>query len=82
MKGTVKFFNPTKGYGFITGEDGKEYFVHMSGLPEGAKLYENDKVEFELKETERGPNAVNVQHLQDGDSAGDSASEEDSADAE
>lgn len=66
MKGTVKFYNPRKGFGFIIGEDGKEYFVHMSGLQEGVKLFDNDKVEFDLKETERGPNAVNVHQSQDG----------------
>tara|TARA_Y100000310_G_C20689623_1_gene821377 strand:- start:3617 stop:3931 length:315 start_codon:yes stop_codon:yes gene_type:complete len=60
MKGTVKFFNGSKGFGFIAAEDGKEYFVHISGLREGEKLYENDSVTFDVEEGERGPKAVNV----------------------
>ncbi|MBL7056198.1 cold shock domain-containing protein [Candidatus Woesearchaeota archaeon] len=60
MKGTVKFFNEGKGFGFIAGEDGKEYFVHMSGLGEGTRLNENDSVEFDVEEGERGPKASNV----------------------
>jgi cold shock protein len=60
MKGTVKFYNPTKGFGFITGEDGKEYFVHQTGLAEGANLQENDQVAFDVEEGDRGPKAVNV----------------------
>ena len=42
MKGTVKFFNNSKGFGFIKGEDGTEYFVHHSGLNAGITLNEND----------------------------------------
>ncbi len=60
MKGTVKFFNERKGFGFIAGEDGKEYFVHQTGLQEGASLHENDPVEFDVEEGDRGPKAVNV----------------------
>jgi len=60
MKGTVKFFNARKGFGFIAGEDGKEYFVHMSGLQEGVTLNDNDPVEFDVEEGDRGPKAVNV----------------------
>jgi len=58
-KGTVKFFNETKGFGFIK-EDGNnnEHFVHVSGLIDEIK--ENDQVEFELKEGKKGLNAVNV----------------------
>ena len=58
-KGTVKFFNETKGFGFITEEDSsKEHFVHISGLIDEIK--EGDNVEFELKEGKKGLNAVNV----------------------
>jgi len=58
-KGTVKFFNETKGFGFITEtETNKEYFVHVSGLIDEIK--EGDDVEFELKEGQKGLNAVNV----------------------
>jgi len=60
MKGTVKFFNIRKGFGFIAGEDGKEYFVHQTGLKEGVTLNENDAVEFDVEEGDRGPKAVNV----------------------
>lgn len=60
MKGTVKFFNNMKGFGFIAGEDGEEYFVHQTGLKEGTSLNENDAVEFEVEQGDRGPKAVNV----------------------
>jgi len=60
MKGTVKFFNNMKGFGFIAGEDDKEYFVHQTGLKEGTSLNENDSVEFDVEEGDRGPKAVNV----------------------
>jgi len=60
MKGTVKFFNETKGFGFIKAEDEKEYFVHISGIENGIELNEGDKVEFEPKEDDRGVKAVNV----------------------
>ena len=58
-KGTVKFFNESKGFGFIT-EDGSktEYFVHISGLVD--EIREGDEVEFDLKEGKKGLNAVNV----------------------
>lgn len=58
-QGTVKFFNESKGFGFITDESSKEdYFVHISGLID--KIAEGDAVEFELKEGKKGLNAVNV----------------------
>ncbi len=60
MNGTVKFFNNMKGFGFIAGEDGKEYFVHQTGLKEGVSLNENDQVTFDVEEGDRGPKAVNV----------------------
>lgn len=60
MNGTVKFFNGTKGFGFIKGEDGNEYFVHLSGLNQGVRLNDNDAVTFDVEEGERGPKAVNV----------------------
>ncbi len=57
--GTVKFFNETKGFGFIK-EDGtnKEFFVHVTGLID--EIRENDEVTFDLKEGKKGLNAVNV----------------------
>ena len=58
-KGTVKFFNEAKGFGFITEEDSNdEYFVHVTGLID--RITEGDEVEFELKEGKKGLNAVNV----------------------
>ena len=60
MKGTVKFFNEMKGFGFIAAEDGKEFFVHQSALEEGVTLHENDAVTFDVEEGDRGPKAVNV----------------------
>jgi len=63
MKGKVKWYNSRKGFGFISGEDGKDIFVHRTSLPEGIFLNEEDSVEFEIEETERGPQAKNVQKL-------------------
>ncbi len=60
MKGTVKFFNEMKGFGFIATEDGKEVFVHQSALDQGVTLRENDSVTFDVEEGDRGPKAVNV----------------------
>ena len=60
MKGTVKFFNRSKGFGFISAEDGKDYFVHQSALAEGVTLNDGDAVTFDVEEGERGPKAVNV----------------------
>ncbi len=58
-KGTVKFYNETKGYGFIKDSDsGKEYFVHVTGLID--KIKDNDEVTFDLAEGKKGTNAVNV----------------------
>jgi len=57
--GTVKFFNETKGYGFIKeDESDNEYFVHVSGVID--KISENDKVTFDLEEGRKGLNATNV----------------------
>ena len=60
MKGTVKFFNKMKGFGFVAGEDGNEYFVHQTALEQGVMLRENDSVTFEVTQGDRGPKAVNV----------------------
>ena len=61
-KGTVKFFNSTKGFGFIKeDESNEEHFVHVSGLIDEIK--DGDNVEFELKEGRKGLNAVNVKVL-------------------
>jgi len=61
-KGTVKFFNDSKGFGFITEEGtGKEHFVHISGLVD--EIREGDEVEFDLTEGKKGLNAINVKVL-------------------
>ena len=60
MNGTVKFFNKGKGFGFIAGEDGKEYFVHMSGLAGGVSISDAQAVTFDVEQGDRGPKAVNV----------------------
>ena len=62
-KGTVKWFNNQKGYGFITAEDGKDVFVHFSGLNmEGFKtLEEGAAIEFDITDGAKGPQAVNVE---------------------
>ncbi len=58
-KGTVKFFNESKGYGFIKDdESGNEYFVHVTGLVD--RVRENDEVTFDLEDGKKGQNAVNV----------------------
>lgn len=63
MKGQVKWFDSKKGYGFITGENGKEIFVHFSGImSDGFKsLNEGQQVEFEVGSGAKGEQAVNVQ---------------------
>ncbi|KYK29933.1 MAG: cold-shock protein [Candidatus Proteinoplasmatales archaeon SG8-5] len=63
MQGTVKWYNRIKAYGFIEVEGEKDIFVHKSALPENVVLYEGDSVEFEVEETDKGTQAVNVQKL-------------------
>ena len=63
--GTVKWFNPAKGFGFITQDGGPDVFVHFSAI-EGSgyrNLEENDKVEFEVTQGPKGPNAANVRKV-------------------
>ena len=58
MNGTVKFYNESKGFGFIKADDGEEIFVHVTGLSD--KIRENDSVTFEVQQGKKGLNAVNV----------------------
>jgi len=64
VKGTVKWFNSRKGFGFINSEEGNDVFVHFSALAgdedEYKTLNENDEVEFEVTEGQKGPQASNV----------------------
>jgi len=60
MKGTIKFFNDSKAFGFITGEDGKEVFVHQTELGEGVVVREGDSVTYEVEQGDKGPKAVKV----------------------
>lgn len=63
MKGKVKWFNRQRGFGFITGEDGKEYFVHYLNLKmDGYKYLEEDQsVTFDTEPTDKGVQAINVE---------------------
>lgn len=67
LKGTVKWFNATKGFGFISTEEGEDVFVHFSAIQvDGFKtLDEGDEVEFEIVEAEKGPQAANVVRVND-----------------
>ena len=63
-RGTVKFFNEGKGFGFITPENGgKDVFVHMSAIQGGGSLKEGDKVEFDTQQGQKGPQATNVRQV-------------------
>jgi len=64
-QGTVKWFNDSKGFGFISGEDGIDYFVHHTSIQgNGFKsLAEGDKVSFDIEKGPKGPKAINVVKL-------------------
>jgi CspA family cold shock protein len=60
MKGTIKWYNARKGYGFIQAEDGKEIFVHRTALSTETSLNDGDSVVFEIEDSDRGPKAKDV----------------------
>ncbi len=62
IQGTVKWFNASKGYGFIAHEGGKDVFVHFSAIQSDGyrSLNEGDKVEFSIEDSQKGPQATNV----------------------
>ncbi|MCF8307880.1 MAG: cold shock domain-containing protein [Bacteroidales bacterium] len=64
MKGSVKWYNDIKGYGFIKKEDGTDIFVHRSGLEKSFQVLQaGQEVEFEIKQGDKGPVAINVVQL-------------------
>jgi CspA family cold shock protein len=65
VQGIVKWFNDRKGYGFISQEDGNDVFVHFSSISAAGykTLAEGDRVDFDIEESDRGPEAKNVQKL-------------------
>jgi CspA family cold shock protein len=63
MKGTIKWYNARKGFGFIEVEDGKDVFVHKTSIPDGTYLNDGDNVEFEIEDSERGPTAIKIKKL-------------------
>ena len=63
MKGKVKWYNSRKGYGFIEGEDKKDIFVHRNSIPDGTYLNEGDQVEYEIEDSDKGPQATNVKKI-------------------
>ena len=58
--GTVKVWNPTSGWGFISGDDGDDYFLNVSNIRSGQKLKVGDRVKFDVYEGQRGPAAEKV----------------------
>ncbi len=62
VQGTVKFFNRMKNFGFISPDEGEDVFVHASAIVEGP-INEEDRVEFDIEEGDKGPKAANVKKI-------------------
>jgi CspA family cold shock protein len=81
-KGTVKFYNAVKQFGFINGDDGKSYYFHATQIEKGVKVSDGDKVSFIVSQGERGPRAENVRKAGDEEQeAGESDTESGSDEA-
>lgn len=65
MKGTIKWYNAKKGFGFIKTDDENDVFVHKSEVPNGTFLNEGDKVEYEVKDAEKGKVAINIKKIEE-----------------
>jgi cold shock protein len=63
MKGKVKMFNTARGFGFITGDDGKDVYVHTSAIEGGVALAQGDSCEYEVEEGQKGPRAKGVKKI-------------------
>jgi CspA family cold shock protein len=61
--GKVKWYNPKKHFGFITGDDGEDIFLHSSDLPNGEEVKEGDRVEYETGDAPKGKKAINVRKV-------------------
>ena len=64
MNGVIKFFNTSKNYGFITSEEEKDYFYHISGVEGEQVLNEGEKVSFEVEQGDRGEKAVKIKKIE------------------
>jgi CspA family cold shock protein len=64
MKGKIKWFNPRKGYGFISGDDGQDVFLHHTSIPSGVTIVDGDILEYDVEIRQKGPSAINIKKLE------------------